>query len=112
MIGRVTPEVAGGTIVVSRGNASVSLAATFGRTEFVVEENGGQRIEWSDRDFIVASADLILVGTRATPMRGDRVKVVATGEVFEILAPGNEQPFRMADPEGTLLRIHTKRCPS
>jgi len=95
-----------------RGTQRLPLSATIGSTEFQIEELGGVRVEYSDRDFIVPADDLIFDGKVTTPERGDTIedRVAATGETetFEVMAPGTEQPFRY-DPTRAMLRIHTKR---
>lgn len=113
MLATQMPAAAGGTINYCRNTDSVSLTATFGRSEFSVEDTNGVRVEYSDRDFIVAAASLILSDAVITPQRGDVIDIrnATTGEVlhaYEVLAPGNMQPYRYCDPERTLLRIHTK----
>ena len=60
MAARVLPAAAGGEIVYQRGEDRVWLDATWGRTEFQVDTADGVQIEYSDRDFIVAAADLVL----------------------------------------------------
>ena len=113
MLATQMPAAAGGTIHYCRNTDSVSLSATFGRSEFSVEDTNGVRVEYSDRDFIVSAADLVLSDSAITPQRGDVIDVRSvTGEVlhvYEVLAPGGMQPYRYCDPERTLLRIHTKR---
>jgi len=106
-------EAAGGTVLYSRGSASVAWAAAFGRTEFSVDDNGTVSVEYSDRDFIGQTDTLTLNGFRITPQRGDRITVVQDerigSEIFEVLAPGGAQPFRLCDSHGRMIRVHTKR---
>jgi len=113
MLGREIPKVAGGQIVYQRGESRVWIDAAFGVTEFQVEDSGGVRIEHSDRDFIFAMAGLILDGTIATPQRGDRITIVedggVDGQVFEVLAPGGAQVYRLCDAFGQMIRVHTKK---
>lgn len=113
MAARVLPAAAGGEIVYQRGEDRVWLEATWGRTEFQVDTADGVQIEYSDRDFIVAAADLVLSGIRITPQRGDRITLVGEDQtdkqVFEVLAPGSAQPYRLCDPEGVMLRLYGKR---
>ena len=110
---RAIPNAAGGEIIYIRGNARVWIFATWGRTEFQVETGDGVSVEYSDRDFIVKAANLTIDGTIATPTRGDRIEVVnedrTDKQVFEVLAPGGAQPYRLCDSEGVMVRIHSKR---
>ena len=107
------PSAAGGTIVYQRGDCRTSLAATFGRTEFSVEEADSGRVEYSDRDFIFPARTLTIAGVIVTPQRGDRITVFEeaniNGQIFEVLAPGGMQPYRLCDLQGFLMRVHTKR---
>jgi hypothetical protein len=71
---------------------------------------GGVRIEWTDRDYLIQAADLVLGAEQIVPERGDRV-LDTTGAVtliYEVMAFGGEPPWRFSDPFGKLLRIHTK----
>lgn len=107
------PDAAGGAIRYCRNTDSVLLSATFGRSEFSIEDTNGVRVEYSDRDFIVSAVELVLSGATITPQRGDVIDVCGeAGEVlyvYEVLAPGGLQPYRHCDPERNLIRIHTKR---
>ena len=93
-----------------RGAESVELNATVGRTTFEVErEFGVEKVE--SRDFLIRSQDLVLSGQQVEPCQGDRIKETV-GEsvlVFEVMAPGDEPPWRYSDPGRKTLRIHTKQ---
>ena len=93
-----------------RGAESVEISATVGQTTFEVErEFGVERVE--SRDFLIRSADLVLAGQPTEPQRGDRIKETLGGTlaVFEVMAPGNEPPWRYSDPGRKTLRVHTKQ---
>ena len=109
---RALPATAGAKIDYQRGEDRVSVSAGFGRTEFQVEDSGGMRLVHSDRDFLIATAELILGGQRAIPQRGDRITLVDPlgrfGDVFEVLAPAGADMYS-EDATGTLLRIHAKK---
>ena len=107
MVARVLPEAAGGDIVYSRGASSVTITATFGRSQFMVESAGETRIEHTDRDFLFPAASLVLDGVAVTPQKGDRVTVGA--EVFEVLPIDGKQCYRTSDPQGTMIRVFTKK---
>jgi hypothetical protein len=108
MLSRMGPAAAGGTITYARGADSVSIEATYGRSEFTSERDGVVTVEMNDRDFIVTLDDLILGGVVATPQRGDRI-TDAEGHIFEVLALAGAQVYRTSDAEGTRVRVHTKR---
>ena len=92
-----------------RGAESVALKASIGLTEFEVETDFGiQKTE--SRDFLIRTADLVLTGAATEPRRGDRIKETLGEEVvvFEVMAPGQEPPWRFSDPNRLTMRIHTK----
>jgi hypothetical protein len=91
----------------ARGAHSVALDATLGRTLFKLDDGeGGILMEWSDRDFLIPGAMLVLAGQPSTPARGDTITL--DGRTYEVLAPGGEPPWRWSDPHRVLLRVHTK----
>jgi len=98
------------TVVYQRGADAVEIAATIGRTEFEqVDEHGVvQRLQ--SRDFLVRAADLVLAGAPTLPRAGDRIRETAGAQtfVYEVMAPGNEPPWRFSYPYRKALRIHTK----
>jgi hypothetical protein len=95
-----------------RGAERLTLSATFGRTPMEVADGYGSiRIDYTGRDFLVRSENLVLGGTYAEPLRGDRIEELVGDKthVYEVMAQDNEQPFRYCDPNRKLMRIHTKR---
>lgn len=97
-------------VTYQRGNQSVELAATIGRTEFEQADTFGAIQRTQSRDFLVRTADLVLGGEPTMPVAGDRIRE-GDGEktfVYEVMAPGGEPPFRYSDPYRRSLRIHTK----
>ncbi|MCC7409951.1 MAG: hypothetical protein IT442_17930 [Phycisphaeraceae bacterium] len=102
------------TVTYVRGEQSVELAATIGRTIFRLTDDCGAAVHDVTRDFLVAAADLALGGQPITPQRGDRVREVdaGTGQTFEheVLSPGGEPEWRWSDPYRRTLRIHTKQA--
>jgi hypothetical protein len=98
-------------VVYVRGVEQVMVPATIGRTLLKLDDGyGGVRMEWTDRDFLIPAAHLVLAGSPVTPQRGDRIRetVGAHALVFEVMAPGKEPPWRWSDPFRKVLRIHTK----
>jgi len=93
-----------------RGADQVLVDATIGKTEFEVDDGSGilQRIQ--SRDYLIQAADLQLGGVPTLPVAGDRIRETVGNQVFmyEVLAPGNEPPYRYSDPFRKVLRIHTK----
>lgn len=104
-------EHASREVIYVRGADQVSVQATLGRTLLKLDDGyGGVRMEWTDRDFLIPAADLVLSGNPILPQRGDRIRETVGSQVFvfEVLAPGKEPPWRWSDPFRTTLRIHTK----
>ena len=100
------------TVTYLRGASQVSVSATIGRTLMKLDDGyGGVRMEWTDRDFLIQPADLVLVGSQVLPERGDTIREAQAGKVYiyEVMAPGNEPHWRWSDTYRTLFRIHTKQ---
>lgn len=97
-------------VTYQRGSDSVELAATIGRTEFEQADEFGVIHKIEARDYLMLSADLVLAGVPMLPRAGDRIRETdgARTFVYEVMAPGNEPPFRYSDPYRRTLRIHTK----
>jgi len=98
------------TVVYQRGGESVEVAATVGRTVFEQADEFGVIHRTESRDFLVRTADLMLATVQTLPKAGDRISETAGDQtfVYEVMAPGNEPPWRYSDPYRRTLRIHTK----
>lgn len=100
------------TVTYSRGAQSVEIRAPIGKTLMRLDDGyGGVRMEWTDEDFLIPAADLVLGGSTTLPQRGDRIRWTVEGVtyVFEVMAPGNEPPWRWSDEHRTMLRVHCKQ---
>jgi len=95
------------SVTYSRGESSVQLQATPGRTEYEIADEYGTTVKAHVTDWIVDAADLVLDGQRVLPEPGDRI-TTADGRTFEVLPLAGEH-YRFLDPAGTMLRIHTRR---
>jgi len=94
-----------------RGADEAIVRARIGRTLLKLDDGyGGVRMVWTDRDYLIRAADLVLGGSPAQPQRGDQIREVVGAQtlVYEVLAPGDEPPWRWADPHRQMFRIHTK----
>jgi hypothetical protein len=100
------------TVLYQRGGDEVELAATIGRTVFEQADEFGVIHRTEARDFLVRAADLMLAGVQTLPEAGDRIRETTGGQtfVYEVMAPGDEPPFRYSDPYRRTLRIHTKHA--
>jgi hypothetical protein len=100
------------TVIYCRGNEELPVQATVGRTRLQINDAyGGVRMEWTDRDFLIAAEDLVFDGQAVLPQRGDRIRETRDARVlvYEVTAPAGEPEWRWSDPFGKLLRIHTKQ---
>jgi hypothetical protein len=99
-------------LVYRRGAQQVAMQATVGRTLLKLDDGfGSVRMEWTDRDFLIHAADLVLGGSATLPERGDVIRETqgTTTFVYEVMAPGKEPPWRWSDVFRKVLRIHTKQ---
>ena len=88
------------TVTYVPNDVQIVVPATIGRTKSEADDGQVVRIEFTDRDFLVLAADLVLNGQVAEPDRGDLIRE-GTRE-FEVL------DWRYSDPYRTTLRINTK----
>lgn len=97
-------------VTYQRGNDAADIAATVGRTEFEQADEFGVIHRIESRDCLVLAVDLVLGGVQTLPKSGDRIRETDGAKIFvyEVMAPGNEPPFRYSDPYRRTLRIHTK----
>jgi hypothetical protein len=98
------------TVTYQRGEQSVDVAATVGRTEFEGVDAYGAIERTEARDFLVLAADLVLAGTAVLPEPGDCIREAQDGKtyVYEVMAPAKEPCWKWSDPYRRTLRIHTK----
>jgi hypothetical protein len=102
-----------------RGEQSVEVQATLGRTVFEIADAYGVVEQSESRDFLILAADLVLDGAVTLPQRGDRIREPQDGPstgsgqaktfVYEVMAPGKEPHYRFSDVYRRTLRIHTKQ---
>ena len=91
-----------------RGETEGLLSATFGRTEYEVEDDYGLRIGAEATDFLILGADLS--PTFGEPEAGDQI--VADGAVHEVMSLAGQGHWRWSDPHRTTMRIHAKETGS
>lgn len=95
-----------------RGADEATVRATIGRTLLKLDDGyGGVRMVWTDRDYLIRAVDMVLGGNPVQPQRSDQIREVVGTQtlVYEVLAPGEEPPWRWADPHRQMFRIHTKQ---
>lgn len=98
------------TVTYERAGNTVDVQATIGRTEFEQADEFGVIHKIESRDYLVLTADLVLEGVQTLPKAGDHVRETDGSVIFvyEVMAPGDEPPFRYSDPYRRALRIHAK----
>jgi len=104
-------STAGVTVTYQRAGQQAQLAAVVGQTIFEQADDYGVVTRIESRDFLVSAADLQFDGQPIEPARGDRiVETDLTGmHTYEVMAPGDEPPWRYSDPYRQVYRIHTKQ---
>lgn len=99
------------SVTYRRGSRTVTLLATVGRSMVSIQEDGNLRREYTDRDYLIDAALLILNGMAVEPRVGDRI--IDTNDeathVYEVLASDGETAWRWSDPFRIKYRVHTKR---
>lgn len=103
--------VASQSVTYARGLDSVDVRATYGKKLLKLSDGqGGTRMEWTDMDFLIDAADLVLGGESIEPARGDAIYLIAGDVVqqFEVAPYGDEPPWRWSDPYHLKYRIHAK----
>jgi hypothetical protein len=93
-----------------RGNDSVVLDATVGRSSFDVDDGHGV-MRFETRDYVVRMDALVLGGTATLPRRGDRVlEEMGDGNTvaYEVINVAGSPEWRPCDSSRVLIRIHTK----
>ena len=106
MPGRVQ-QVGGVEVSYTRGATTRTITAVVGRTVFASQLDGGPRIEFGDRDYLIEASELAAFGD---PEIGDRVTETLAGASrgWEGKAPGTgEAAWRWSDPQHTRYRVHT-----
>jgi len=98
-------------VMYCRGEESVEVQATVGRTVFQTADAYGVVEQSESRDFLIAAADLVLGEAVTLPERGDRIREAQDGKtfVYEVMAPGKEPHYRFSDVYRRTLRIHTRQ---
>lgn len=93
-----------------RGAESITLPATVGRREVLVETSVGIVERHEQWEFLLRTSDLVYGGVTVEPARGDRIKHVRAGvtHVYEVMPLAGEDAYRPSDPFGNLWRVHAK----
>jgi hypothetical protein len=98
-------------VTYGRGADSATVHAVVGKKLLRLDDGMGNfRMEWTDADFLIPAAELILSGVPATPLRRDTIKRVVAGQIqtYEVHPYDKESCWVWADPHQSMMRIHAK----
>lgn len=92
------------TVTYVRGAESVVVSATIGRTAYETDDGTAVRVDYTDRDYLLLTTDLVLSGVLTMPQPGDRIRETEVDQVlvFEVI------DWRFSDPYRQTFRIETK----
>ena len=93
------------TVIYKRGADSISICASFGKTDYKVEDESGFQIGGQVTDFLFDASDLIIDGLLTVPKAGDQIQT--DGALYEAQFIG-DGCWRYSDPFGKIIRLHTK----
>lgn len=100
-------------VVYRRGADEVEVDAVFGAKLMKISDAAGWlRVEWSDMDFCIAAASLVVCGDVVTPAEDDEVTITlddGSRETYRVYRFEQEPAWRWADPHRSMVRIHTKQ---
>lgn len=101
---RMRTTHAASTVEYRRPPDTKTVPATFGRTEYEVENESGLRTGATAVDFLILTSDLS--GMFDQPRPGDWI--VADGRRYEVMNLGAAGCWRWSDPYRQTYRIHAK----
>lgn len=105
------PASAGETVTYERGRLSVTITDAIPGMRRSRREPfaGDERVQRDEEplDFVIRAAAIVLNDEAVDPQKGDRITF--EDATWEVRARDGEPCFRLSDPAGNLLRIHTIR---
>jgi len=93
------------TVLYKRGADTASICASFGKTNYQIEDESGFKIGGHVTDFLFQAADLVIGGEVTTPQAGDQIQIGSL--TYEVLFL-NDGCWRYSDPYNKMIRLHTK----
>lgn len=110
-LGGMLNQHASSPVTYRRGETELEVNATFGRTEYEVEDDYGLRVGAEVTDFLILGEDLS--PTFGEPEAGDQIVTPSTGSgqagvVHEVMSLAGQGHWRWCDLHRTTMRIHTK----
>lgn len=107
--------IQGVSATITRGNVkSKPLIVILGRVDAVVTVDKNVRLESKAQEILIHAAEYKLAGVVSEPAANDRITVTIQGKPvdFDVRPIANHKCFDFSNPEGTELRVHTKRVTS
>lgn len=107
---RTRTQYAAQDVHLLRGDASVAVRATVGRSVFEHTDDGGALTRTETRDYLILAADYAVSEEPDIPRPGDQILEggLEDGRVYEVMNPPGEPCWRWSDQHGLTYRIHTK----
>ncbi|MEN6385306.1 MAG: hypothetical protein ABFD79_08905 [Phycisphaerales bacterium] len=93
------------TVIYKRGADTINICASFGKTDYQIEDQSGFKIGGQITDFLFYATDLVFDGLLTVPKAGDRIEV--NGRTYEALFI-NDGCWRYSDPYNKMIRFHAK----
>jgi len=111
-LGAQLKEHASSPVTYRRDETELVVNATFGRTEYEVEDEHGLRVAAHVTDFLILGADL--APTFGEPEAGDQIVAPSAGSgqagvVYEVMNLAGQGHWRWSCPHRFTMRIHTKQ---
>jgi hypothetical protein len=97
-------------VVYQRGESSIEVRASLGRSEGEQEEGNGLITRFESRDYLIDVADLLLDDVLSEPLAGDRIieGPLEEGKVYQVAPIPGRPVWEYADAYRNKFRIHTK----
>jgi hypothetical protein len=93
------------TVIYKRGADSINICASFGKTDYKVEDESGFQIGGQVTDFLFTASDLIIDGLLTLPKAGDQIQTDSALYEAQFIGDGC---WRYRDPYHKIIRFHTK----
>jgi hypothetical protein len=107
-LGQMQSQHCSSPVTYRRDQESCEVNATFGRTEYEVEDEYGLHVGAQVTDFLIPAE----VFPFDEPEAGDQIVVPSTGSgqatVYEVMNLAGQGHWRWSDPYRTTMRIHAK----
>jgi len=106
MLNRVRGESISVAITYHRGDDTIEMRATRGRTPYERSDEGGFTVQAATMDFIVLVSDMEIDGAAIRPRVGDTIEITPGGSIYQVVDIGGIGCYQ-AIALDTCYRIHT-----